>query len=110
MYHVTLLYGHPQDPAAFEEYYYQKHLPLAAKISGVKGFTLSKLESGDPHQSAPYYRTASLYFDSREACQTVLATPEAQAAVADLQNFATGGVTVVEGEEEVLVPVSLASA
>ena len=31
---LTVLYGHPTNPAAFEKYYGEKHLPLAANITG----------------------------------------------------------------------------
>lgn len=107
MYRITVLFGHPQDPAAFERYYRQTHFPLTAKVKGIKGVTIGKLEALDPGQPAPYYRITSFYFDSREACEAVLASPEGQATLADLNNFATGGVSIVANEEEVLVPVSL---
>ena len=32
---LTVLYGHPEDTEAFEEYYANTHLPLAAKIPNV---------------------------------------------------------------------------
>jgi uncharacterized protein (TIGR02118 family) len=109
MYCITVLYGHPQDPAAFEKYYRETHLPLAMKIPGLKGFTIGKIETADPNQPAPYYRIASLYAGSAQELQTMLSTPEAQAAVADTHNFATGGVTLLVDNEEVLIPVSLTS-
>lgn len=107
MYRITVLFGHPQNPTVFERYYRQTHIPLAAKMKGVKGVTIGKLEALDPGQPAPYYRITSFYFDSREAYEAVLASPEGQATLADLNNFATGGVSIVGNEEEVLVPVSL---
>ncbi len=33
---LTALYGHPTDPTAFEKYYATTHIPLVAKISGVR--------------------------------------------------------------------------
>ena len=107
MYRLTVLFGHPQDPAAFERYYRQNHCPLAAKVKGIRGVSLGKLEALDPGQSAAFYRITSFYFDSREACQAVLASPEGQATLADLHTFATSGVTFVANEDEVLIPVSL---
>jgi uncharacterized protein (TIGR02118 family) len=32
---LTALYGHPTDPAAFENYYGATHMPLVAKMSGL---------------------------------------------------------------------------
>jgi len=42
-----------------------------------------------------------------QAFQEALQSSEGQAAAADVQNFATGGATVLVGELEVSVPVSL---
>src|SRR3982074_1704814 len=33
---LTVLYGHPTDPAAFERYYAGTHMPLVRKIQGVR--------------------------------------------------------------------------
>lgn len=95
---LTLLYGHPKDPAAFEHYYAATHLPIAAQIRGLKRAEFSK-SVAPPDGGAPaFYRMAELYFDSPEQMQSVLATPEARKAVADLPNFATGGVTTLISE------------
>jgi uncharacterized protein (TIGR02118 family) len=41
---------------------------------------------------------AELYFESLEELQKQMATPEGQASVNDIPNFATGGVDVMIGE------------
>jgi uncharacterized protein (TIGR02118 family) len=41
------------------------------------------------------YWVVDLWFESRQDLEMALRTPEAQAAIADLPTFATGGVTVV---------------
>lgn len=94
---LTLLYGHPANPAAFERYYASTHLPLAAQMQGVRRAEFSKViapADGEP----PFYRIAELWFDSVPHLQSVLATPAAQKLVADLPNFATGGVTTMMSE------------
>jgi uncharacterized protein (TIGR02118 family) len=92
---LTVLYGHPKSPAAFEKYYAETHMPIAAKMQGVLRLELSKV-TGTPDGGAPaYYRLADVYFDDLEHMQRVLATPEAKATVDDLANFATGGVTML---------------
>jgi uncharacterized protein (TIGR02118 family) len=91
---ITVLYGHPKDPAAFEQYYAQTHMPIAERMAGVRRFELAR-PTGTPDGAAPpYYWMAELYFDDAAHMQQVLASPEAQATVADLANFATGGVTM----------------
>lgn len=107
MIQLTALYGHPQDPAAFDHYYQQTHSPLAMKIPGLKGYTANKPAPVNPQQPSPYYLIAELYFESMEALQAGLQSPEGAAAAGDTQNFATGGVTLVIGEVKVYDPVSI---
>jgi len=95
---LTILYGHPTDPAAFEHYYAETHLPIAAKVEGLERAEFSKV-IGTPDGSAPaFYRIAELWFESLADLQAVMATPAARAAVADIANFATGGVTTLISE------------
>lgn len=106
MIRLTVLYGHPDDPAEFDRYYQEVHLPIARKIEGLKGWTIGKCESvegGEP----PYYLIVGLYAESREAMEAILASPAGQAAVKDVPNFATGGATFMYDEEEVLIPYEL---
>jgi uncharacterized protein (TIGR02118 family) len=90
---LIVLYGPPADPDAFEEYYENTHLPIAAKIPDVQRFEAGKIISVDG-SLAPYYRVAELWFEGPEQLQDSLASPEGQAATEDIPNFATGGATV----------------
>jgi uncharacterized protein (TIGR02118 family) len=107
MIRLTVLYGYPQDPDGFDRYYRDIHIPLARKMRGLKGWTIGKCQSVTPGEQPPYYMIVGLYADSREAMEAILATPEGQATVADVPNFATGGVTFLVDEEEVLIPYVL---
>jgi uncharacterized protein (TIGR02118 family) len=96
---VTVLYGHPSDPEAFESYYAETHLrvkvPLMPNVSRVD---LAKV-IGAPEGATPqYYRIADLWFDNMAAFQESFQSEGTQAAVKDLENFATGGVTVLISE------------
>ena len=95
---LNVLYNAPSDPAAFEEYYAATHLPLVAKMQGVAKAELIKCLPGPDGAAPAFYRIAQLYFTDAAAMGAAMASPEAQAAVADIANFATGGVTVVTGE------------
>ncbi len=107
MFQLTALYGHPQDPTAFDHYYQNTHSPLAMKIPGLKGYIANKPTATNPQESSPYYLIAELYFDSMETLQVGLQSSEGQAAAGDTQNFATGGVTLVIGEVRVYDAVSI---
>jgi uncharacterized protein (TIGR02118 family) len=97
---VTILYGHPQDPQTFEQYYAETHLPLAAKMKGVTRLELTRFGPGPDGTKPAYYRIAELYFPNEAQRQTTLGSPEGKAAIADLPNFTTGGVTTLVGSVE----------
>lgn len=107
MYKLTVLYGHPLDPTAFDRYYYETHIPIAKKMPGIRGWTIGKCESTTATEKAPYYMIVALYGDSRESLEATLASPEGQAAVNDVPNFATGGATFIFDKEEVITSFSL---
>ncbi len=96
---LTVLFGHPEDPEAFEEYYANEHLPLAAKIPNVQRFESGRMRAVDGGES-PYHRIAELWFESAERMGEAMASPEAEAATGDLSNFATGGATFLVSEVE----------
>ena len=107
MIRLTVLYGHPDDPAEFDRHYYEIHVPLAKKMRGLQGWTIGKCQSATPGEVPPYYMIVGLYAESREAMEAILASPEGQETVADVPNFATGGVTFLYDDEQVLIPYSL---
>ena len=104
---LTVLYGHPNDPAEFDRYYHEVHVPLAKTMKGLKGWTIGKCEAIALGEKPPYYLIVGLYAESRAAIEAILETPQGKATVADVPNFATGGVTFVYDDEEVLIPYQL---
>ena len=100
---LLVLYGHPRDPAAFDRYYQEVHIPLAKRMKGLKKWTIGKVQGTPDGSPSPYYYVAELTMESRAAFDELLASPEGKAAVADVPNYATGGVTFLYTEvEEVL--------
>jgi len=97
---LTILYGHPADPAEFEEYYYKTHMPIAAKMTGFEKVEFTKFVDGTGSQKAAFYRMAEYWFNNFEALQATMNSREGQAAGADLANFATGGVQLLVGVTE----------
>lgn len=92
---ILVLYNPPADAAAFDRYYFETHAPLAKKLPGLRSFVVS---SGSPSlmagDRAPHL-IAELEFDSQADLQAAMGSPEGQATVADLANFAQAGVTVL---------------
>jgi len=94
----VVMYGQPEDPAAFDEHYAAKHIPLVDKIPNLRRFESGKV-LGTPDGSAPpFYYLAELWFDDAAALQASFGTPEGEAAGADVETFATGGATVMIAE------------
>jgi uncharacterized protein (TIGR02118 family) len=100
---VYAMYRQPADPAAFDRYYFSKHIPTAKRLPGLTGYevtrgTVTTLEGA----AAPYYLIATLSFASRAAVQAALASPEGAATAGDLANFATGGVDIFVADTEMV--------
>jgi uncharacterized protein (TIGR02118 family) len=93
MHVLTVCYGHPSDPEAFDAYYTSTHMPLAEKMPGLESFTVRHCASLDD-SAPPYFLIASLGFDSADALAAGLSSPEGSAAAADVPKFADGGVTM----------------
>lgn len=99
MYRVSVLYGTPTDPAAFDRYYRDVHIPIARPMEGLTGWTLTWItdRAGAP---VDVYLIADLYAESKEAMDVILSSPAGVAAANDVANFATGGVTFLYGAQE----------
>jgi uncharacterized protein (TIGR02118 family) len=95
---LTVLYGLPSDPAAFDEYYLGTHVPIADAIPGLRRNEVSKVAGTLDGSPALYHLQAELYFDSFDALTAALGSPEGAAAAADVPKFATGGVTMMMSE------------
>jgi uncharacterized protein (TIGR02118 family) len=92
---LVVLYNTPADPTASEQYYQGTHVPIAKRIPGLRSYTINKGPIAAPAGASPYFLIATLTFDSLDALQAALGSPEGAAAAADVPNFATGGVTML---------------
>jgi uncharacterized protein (TIGR02118 family) len=92
---ILVLYKTPQDPAAFDKYYFETHIPIAKRIPGLGKYEISDGAVVTPAGPSDVYLVANLHFDDIAAIQRALASAEGQAAGADVQNFATGGADVL---------------
>jgi hypothetical protein len=77
---LTVLYAHPEDPDAFEQYYANTHMPLVDEIPNLQRYEAARVVA------------------TPERLQGGMGSEEGQAAVADIENFATGGVTIFISE------------
>jgi uncharacterized protein (TIGR02118 family) len=72
---LVVMYRTPKDAAAFDAHYFEGAVATPAGPSN-------------------YHLVATLHFDNVAAIQAAVASAQGQAAVADVQTFATGGVDI----------------
>jgi uncharacterized protein (TIGR02118 family) len=92
---LMVLYNKPADAAAFDSYYFGKHVPLAKKIPGLRRYDVNNGPVATPEGPAPYHLVALLHFDSMAAIGAAFASSEGQAAAGDLENFAQAGAQLL---------------
>lgn|SRR5690606_15954796 len=94
-----VLYGAPESPDDFDRYYEAEHIPLAQRMRGLTRWTVTRFDPAPDGTPPAFHYCAELYTESREDLELVLASPEGQAANADLANFASGGAVFLYGPE-----------
>jgi uncharacterized protein (TIGR02118 family) len=77
---LVILFGAPTEPAAFESYYLQAHVPLAEQMTGIVRFESGLAISALGGEPAAFYRMATMEFASLGDLEAALASPEGQAA------------------------------
>lgn len=92
---LIVLYTKPADAAAFDSYYFDKHVPLAKTIPGLRRYEVSQGPVVTPDGPSPYHLAALLTFDSMAAIGAAFASKEGHATAADLANFAQAGVQLL---------------
>lgn len=93
MFRITAHYHHPTDPEAFLQHYRSTHSVLASKLPGLKAYGWGQTVMPDGSKPA-HFLVAVMDWDSQEEALAALASPEGQAASADIPNFAEAGVDV----------------
>jgi uncharacterized protein (TIGR02118 family) len=89
------MYKTPKDTAAFDKHYFDKHVPIAKKLPGLRKFAVSRGPVATPAGPSAFHLIATLTFDNLAAIQSAFASPEGRAAAADVQSFATGGADMI---------------
>jgi uncharacterized protein (TIGR02118 family) len=90
-----VMYKTPKDTAAFDKHYFEKHVPIAKKIPGLRKYQVSRGPVATPAGPSGLHLIATLTFDNLAAIQAAFASAEGRAAAADVQTFATGGADMI---------------
>jgi uncharacterized protein (TIGR02118 family) len=102
MVRLIAMYKTPVDKAAFDRYYFGKHIPLAKTIPGLRRYEVMRAPIGSLDGTAPWYLIALLEFDSLTAVDAALASDAGRATAADLENFAQAGVEIYFAESSLV--------
>ena len=100
---MTVLYHHPEDTAAFDAYYESTHAPLAATLPGLQSYDVLRPVPNPGEARPAYHLMASLTFADETAFGAAMTSDVGKAAVRDLANFASGGVTIASGTVTAIV-------
>ncbi|MEQ7155409.1 EthD family reductase [Brevundimonas aurifodinae] len=92
---LVVTYRTPSDTAAFDRHYHDIHAPLARNIPGLRRFETSAGPVMTPEGPSDVHLIAILHFDSLADIGAAFASPEGQAAAADVANFASGGASML---------------
>jgi uncharacterized protein (TIGR02118 family) len=90
---LVVLYGNPTNPARFDEYFTETHLPLVERMPRVRAVNHGHVRSLDG-SAPPYFLSVQVDFDSLDDLEAATASAEGHAAAADVANFATGGASI----------------
>jgi uncharacterized protein (TIGR02118 family) len=88
---LVVLYTQPEDPEAFDEHYFDTHLPLVERIPGLVSAETGKFSAALDGGERAFYRYAELYFTDSEAMGAAFGSPEGQATSTDYQAIAPPG-------------------
>ena len=84
---------------AFDVYDFEKHIPLAKTIPGLRRYDVSKGAIMTPQGPSPWHLIATLHFDGMADIAAAFASPEGKTTAADLANFAQAGVEMAMFED-----------
>jgi uncharacterized protein (TIGR02118 family) len=86
----------------FKEYVLETHVPLVEKIPGLRGYVQNFAVPDEAADGPPYDNVVELQFDSREAYEEGMTSPEAETAIADQENCLAESAVPMVVDESVL--------
>ena len=96
---LIVLYGTPDDPAAFDAHYRDVHAPIVRRYPNLREVRLIKAD-GVAGRPPDYYLVAEMGFDSRADLEAALASDPGRESGRDLRNFAGAGATLLIADHD----------
>jgi len=80
---MIVVYKKPKDVEAFNQHYFEIHVPLAKKLPGLRSYEVSFGPITAMGSAFDTYLVGMLHFDSLAAIRAAFTSPEGQACAAD---------------------------
>ena len=98
MHKLLVLYPKGQDDKKFRAHYESKHLPLVAKLPGLKAYRYSFSVAGVRGAESPYSCIFEADFADEAAMGAAMQSPQGQAVGADVTNYVSVPPVIVHYE------------
>ena len=95
---ITITFGPPADPEAFERHYVETHAPLVLALPGLRAYEYGRAVTNFDGSPPEAFWVVSLTFDDAEAMHTSFASPAGLKTTEDMPNFITGSMKSVVSE------------
>jgi uncharacterized protein (TIGR02118 family) len=92
---LLILYGQPDDEAAFLSHYENVHMPLARAVPGLEKAVVNRVDANLMGGVSPYFIITELHFPDKASFDLAMASPENRAAGKDAMSFAKGKFTLL---------------
>lgn len=92
---VLALYKTPGNPAEFNRYYFERHVPLAKQLPDLKSYAVSQGPVMGMAGQSDIHFAAIIEFDSLADIEAALSSEAGKRIAEDLGNFASAGVELL---------------
>jgi uncharacterized protein (TIGR02118 family) len=96
---MVVIYKMPENPAAFDQHYFDVHVPMAKKLPGLRKYEVSRGDIVEVRRGEivtrmgppDTHRIGTLLFDDMAAIERAFGSPEGRACALDVRTLAPGG-------------------
>jgi uncharacterized protein (TIGR02118 family) len=88
---LVVLYTQPEDPEAFDQHYFDVHMPLVRALPGLQRTETGHVVAAADRGERSFYRITGLYFADQAALDAAFGSAEGKATAADYQKIAPAG-------------------
>ncbi|MGH2568437.1 MAG: EthD family reductase, partial [Bacteroidota bacterium] len=90
-------YKAPDNQQEFDQHYNDIHTPFVKKMPGLRKLEIARI-TGAPIGEPKHYLITEMYFDSQDALNAAMASPEGKATARDVISFAGNLITMFFAE------------